>query len=84
MVKLSGGTIVFFECEYALFLLQVLEVIERGLCIRNYPDDIPWPSALFFAMVNGRPLHVVASLSTDERNVRYNHDIRTYVGILRT
>lgn len=44
---------------------EVLETIARGLCIRNYPEDQPWPSALLFATVNGRPLHVVAALRDD-------------------
>jgi hypothetical protein len=38
-----------------------MEVLERGDPIEEYPDDTPFPSALFFAVVGGRPLHAVAA-----------------------
>ncbi len=46
---------------------DIADTIQNGLCIQNYPDDTPWPSALFFALVNGRPVHVVAALRPDEK-----------------
>jgi cobalamin biosynthesis protein CobD/CbiB len=40
----------------------VLQVLRSGECIEDYPDDYPFPSALFFGWHRGAPLHVVAAL----------------------
>ena len=40
----------------------VLDVLQVGDVIEDYPDDKPFPSGLFFGYVGGRPLHVVAAL----------------------
>jgi hypothetical protein len=45
---------------------QVRSVLIEGECIEEYPEDFPYPSALFFAYVGNRPLHVVAAFD-DER-----------------
>ena len=46
---------------------SVVEVLLRGERIEDYPDDRPYPSALFFGMAEGKPLHAVAALDeTDE------------------
>ena len=39
----------------------VREVLLAGEQIRDYPEDKPFPSALFLGYVSGRPLHVVAA-----------------------
>ena len=43
---------------------DVKEVLLNGELISNYPKDKPFPSALFFKLVNGRPLHVVAAIDS--------------------
>jgi len=45
---------------------EVLEAILSGECIEQYPDDTPFPSALFLSE-KGRdePLHVVISYDPD-------------------
>lgn len=45
---------------------EVIETILNGIDIENYPNDKPYASALYFKIVNGRPLHTVISL--DEIN----------------
>ncbi len=32
------------------------------LAIEDYPDDTPYPSALYLGWIKGKPLHVVAAL----------------------
>lgn len=33
----------------------------KGECIEEYPDDTPYPSALFLGLFEKIPIHVVAS-----------------------
>jgi Domain of unknown function (DUF4258) len=40
----------------------VLEVLREGEPIEDYPDDHPFPSALFLGWLGKKPLHVVAAL----------------------
>ena len=40
---------------------QVIGVVLTGECIRQYPEDAPFPSGLFLGWVESRPLHVVAA-----------------------
>ena len=40
----------------------VLEVLQAGERLEDYPEDVPYPSALFLGWVEGKPLHVVAAL----------------------
>jgi hypothetical protein len=47
--------------ERGILQKDVLEVILAGELIEDYPDDSPYPSALFLAFIIGRPLHVVAA-----------------------
>lgn len=49
--------------------VEVLEILLTGERIEDYPNDYPWPSALFFASTDGRPLHVVAALSPERQSV---------------
>ena len=46
----------------------VLSVLLSGEKIRDYPDDSPYPSALFLGWHEGRPLHVVAAWDKDEQH----------------
>jgi hypothetical protein len=41
----------------------VIQVLESGDCIEDYPDDFPFPSALFLGWYGNRPLHIVAALN---------------------
>lgn len=40
---------------------DILEVLDCGEQIEEYPDDRPFPSVLLFHAIRGRPLHVVAA-----------------------
>jgi hypothetical protein len=55
---------------------QVRTVLESGEVIAKYPEDTPFPSYLFFAVVDGRPLHVVAAL---EERVKRCYVVTAYV-----
>ena len=39
----------------------VLEVVMNGEIIEEYPEDQPFPSALFLGRIGQRPIHVVVS-----------------------
>lgn len=43
----------------------LLEALRAGERIEDYPDDEPYPSALFLASVAARPIHVVAAMDAD-------------------
>ncbi len=45
---------------------DVLDVLQSGERIEDYPDDTPYPSALFLGFVASKPLHAVAAF--DEIN----------------
>jgi hypothetical protein len=40
----------------------VLQILRSGACIEDYPNDYPFPSALFLGWHQDKPLHVVAAL----------------------
>lgn len=40
---------------------QALAAIAAGEAIEDYPDDVPFPSVLLLARVEGRALHVVVA-----------------------
>lgn len=42
----------------------VKEALKNGKIIEDYPDDVPYPSALFLGWINEEPLHVVAALDS--------------------
>ena len=48
---------------------DVRDVLLTGERIRDYPEDKPFPSALFMAHVGGKPIHVVASYDDSDRRV---------------
>lgn len=39
----------------------VIDVLLTGERIENYPDDTPFPSALFFKLIEHKPIHVIAA-----------------------
>jgi Domain of unknown function (DUF4258) len=45
---------------------DVKRVIIEGEIIENYEDDKPFPSALFFKVINNKPLHAVAAFDEKE------------------
>jgi hypothetical protein len=45
---------------------DVRHVIEHGEIIRDYPDDMPYPSRLLLGWIGERPLHVVAADNTED------------------
>ncbi len=47
--------------ERSITRSEVKDVLLFGEIIEEYPEDKPFPSALFFGMVGDKPLHVVAS-----------------------
>lgn len=55
--------------ERAIRQQEALEVLRTGELIEDYPEDEPYPSALFLAFLAGRPLHVVAALDENDRRV---------------
>ncbi|MBM3811693.1 MAG: DUF4258 domain-containing protein [Acidimicrobiia bacterium] len=46
---------------------EVVEVIQQGEVIQEYPEDRPFPSQLMLRFVKGRPLHVVSALDPSSR-----------------
>ena len=52
--------------ERSIAQKDVLEVLQSGERIEDYPDDTLYPSALFFGRVGSKPLHVVVAF--DEIN----------------
>jgi hypothetical protein len=47
--------------ERAITIDEVRHVLQNGEILREYLDDKPFASRLMFAIVNERPIHVVAS-----------------------
>jgi hypothetical protein len=48
--------------QRGLTTLEVQDVIEQGVIIADYPDDVPFPSYLLLGWIKDRPLHVVLAL----------------------
>jgi hypothetical protein len=44
---------------------EICQAIENGECIKDYPDDQPYPSMLIFGKSN-RPLHVVCAYCEED------------------
>lgn len=43
---------------------SVKEILKKGEIIEDYPDDKPYPSALFLGWIRGEPLHAVAAFDS--------------------
>ena len=50
--------------ERGISRADVLDGLRGGQVIENYPDDVPYPSALVLGFADGRPIHVVVALDT--------------------
>lgn len=49
---------------------EVLQALDRGEIIEEYPDDVPYPSCLVLGRpATGRPIHVVCAPVAAERRV---------------
>jgi hypothetical protein len=47
--------------ERGLSKEDVMAALNGGEVLAEYPDDLPYPSALLLAFVEGSPIHVVAA-----------------------
>ena len=54
---------------------NVKEVIVKGEMIQDYESDKPFPSALFYKMINKTPIHVTVALDEEQNKV---HIITAY------
>lgn len=78
---LSGGNIQWERHVLERIVLRnisrngVLEILRSGDCIEDYPNDFPFPSALFLDWHQDKPLHVVAAL---DESVPEVHVITAY------
>jgi len=48
---------------------DVKRVIIDGELIENYEDDKPFPSALFFKIINNRPLHALVAFDEEQNKI---------------
>lgn len=48
---------------------EVLTALSSGELIEEYPEDLPFPSALFFHMKEQTPVHVVAAFDAHAQQV---------------
>ncbi len=46
---------------------DVVEVINNGQIISDYPDDKPYPSCLILGFVNNKPVHVVFAFDPENK-----------------
>jgi len=53
--------------SYDQVLDAVYQILVSGEVLEEYSDDLPYPSRLIMGWHEGRPLHVVAALDSDER-----------------
>jgi len=44
---------------------DMIEVVQKGEIIKDYPDDKPYPSFLILRFVNNRPIHIVVAKNTE-------------------
>jgi len=60
----------------------VAHVIEAGEIIKDYPDDIPYPSALVLGYWESEPIHVVVAQEVNSRRcyivTAYRPDSKTW------
>ena len=66
----------------------VLEVLRAGELVEDYPDDRPFPSALFLGWLGKKPLHVVAALDETAPKVfvitAYEPDLQHFLPDFKT
>src|ERR1700679_3943209 len=44
---------------------DIMEILEGGEIIEDYPQAFPYPAKLSFKIVNGRPLHLVLAYCSE-------------------
>jgi hypothetical protein len=44
----------------------VIDALDRGEVLRDYPEDQPYPSRLLLHWIEGQPLHVVSAPVSDD------------------
>jgi hypothetical protein len=55
--------------ERGIFKSDILEVLNEGKEIEEYPNDFPYPSSLLFKIVDDRPIHIVAAFNRKENQI---------------
>ena len=53
--------------QRAIGVGDVRLVLDAGEVIEDYPDDLPYPSALMLGWIGERPLHVVAATAPNRK-----------------
>jgi hypothetical protein len=48
---------------------EILEGINKGIKIKDYPDEKPYPSCLILHFVDQRPIHIVISQEVNREYV---------------
>jgi hypothetical protein len=64
IVKYTNHAIEFIG-RRAISESEVIKVITEGEVIERYDTDKPFPSMLLFAMINGRPIHIVVGYDSE-------------------
>ncbi len=74
--------------ERSITLDAVLQTLAEGERLEDYPEDRPYPSALFMAWADNRPLHVVAAFDEDNNwayvITAYEPDLEHFEGDYKT
>ena len=69
MVRLNGKGMHFFTFERMMEREISREIVKKvllsGELIEDYPDDKPYPSALFLGWPKGEPIHVVVAFDSE-------------------
>jgi len=55
--------------ERSISRKAVIDVLLNGEIIEDYPQDQPFPSALFLGWLGPRPIHVVISYDSSDKRV---------------
>jgi hypothetical protein len=52
--------------ERGVTVEDVAAVLAKGITLESYPNDLPYPSALWLGHAGSRPLHVVCAENSPE------------------
>lgn len=55
--------------ERGISKVQIIDTIEQGIEIEDYPTDFPYPSKLIYNNVLEAPLHIVLALNQSESQI---------------
>lgn len=50
--------------ERGILRREIIEALKSGEIIEDYPNDKPYPSALYLGWIKGEPFHVVAAIDS--------------------